>query len=128
MSKQQIYQTDVIPDITPDEIVSRWKPELTSLIKNAIALDDELPRIFPPVRVSFLGREISLEDLRGINLSGTSIGAYDLAFCALDYAVLDGCIFRKASLQYSRFFKASLKRSSLVGVQASSFTDRWSSS
>ncbi len=106
-------------------LMSRWSAVDTESVVSAMCDGTELPRIFPPIEVEFAGRPIALEDLRGIDLRSIHIPDYDLAYCALDFSILDGCTLRGTHLQYSRLFSASLQGAILIDVQASPIDARF---
>jgi uncharacterized protein YjbI with pentapeptide repeats len=128
IKRSNFYQTSVIsPDNSQneDDLRRRWGKDRTKAIKHAIINNVDLPRIFPQIEVEYAGKIIKLEDLRGIDLSGTEIGEYDLAYCALDFSNMEDCVFKGTHFQYSRLIKASLKRTKLFNVQASPIDGRY---
>lgn len=118
--EDNVYRTSLDGVDEPrQQFSSRWTEERTLAVRLAISGNSALPQIFDPLHVHFAGRELVLDDLRGIDLAGLEIGAYDLAYCALDHANLSNCTFNGTSLQYSRLVNASFNHARLSYIQAS---------
>jgi uncharacterized protein YjbI with pentapeptide repeats len=116
----RIFHTDVIGYVADKQsLIDRWSSEQTEKVRAALLSNADFPQVFPPLEVQFAELMLTLEDLRGVDLSGLRIGNYDLAYCALDYAKLDNCELYGTHLQYSRLVGASLRKAKLKDVQAS---------
>lgn len=121
------YQTIIVGPgslLSERDVRDRWSHDCIQAIKAAIQTEAPLPRIFQLLKVAYGESVIDLEDLRGLDLSGTVIGDYDLSYCALDFCNMDNCVLEGTHFQYSRLVHASLRWAKLRNVQASPIDGR----
>jgi uncharacterized protein YjbI with pentapeptide repeats len=106
-----------------ESMADRWKTSrfqaLEVAVRQAVTRGEDIPADAPSIEVECDGANIQLVDLRGINLSGLTIGKVDLTYCCFDGADFQNSRFKGTLIQYSSFSDASLDGVEWDSVQAS---------
>lgn len=123
MKLPSFFNAKIMAPTSSESLKARWLSpefsELTSAIRTAIRSGNELPEDIPLIDASWLGKTLKLADLRGIDLSGLTIGELDLTYCCFDEANFTETEFIGTYIQYSSFSNARLDKTTWESVQAS---------
>lgn len=117
----RIYKTSLsaAEEAEQRELKARWSGADLARVREAISSNKDLPQVFPQLKLFYAGKSVLVEDLRGVSLAQLKIGAYDLAYCALDYASFQHSRLDGTKLQYSRLRHVDFRSATLLKVQAS---------